>query len=98
MLRSARSRLAFQSRVELLDEVQVRACNADAKLSLAETPMLFLEFHGTEAGVAEQSSPVSSRAVPSSGQQSRRSGLAFGKLDIMFSGPTSRSGPVRMSS
>ena len=41
-------------RVELVDEVQVRACNADAKLGLAETPMLFLEFHGTDAGVAEQ--------------------------------------------
>ena len=43
------------ARIELLDEVQVRACNADAKLSLPETPMLFLEFHGTESGVAEQS-------------------------------------------
>jgi D-lactate dehydrogenase (cytochrome) len=42
------------ARVELLDEVQVRACNAEAKLGLAETPMLFLEFHGTDAGVAEQ--------------------------------------------
>jgi len=42
------------ARVELLDEVQVRACNADANLGLEETPMLFLEFHGTEAGVAEQ--------------------------------------------
>jgi len=43
------------ARVELLDEVQVRACNADAKLGLPETPMLFLEFHGSDAGVAEQS-------------------------------------------
>jgi D-lactate dehydrogenase (cytochrome) len=43
------------ARVEFLDEVQVRACNADAKLDLPETPMLFLEFHGSEAGVAEQS-------------------------------------------
>ncbi len=43
------------ARVELLDEIQVRACNADAKLGLPETPMLFLEFHGTDAGVAEQS-------------------------------------------
>jgi D-lactate dehydrogenase (cytochrome) len=42
------------ARIELLDEVQVRACNADAKLGLAETPMLFLEFHGTDASVAEQ--------------------------------------------
>ena len=43
------------ARVELLDEIQVRACNADAKLGLPETPMLFLEFHGTDASVAEQS-------------------------------------------
>ena len=37
------------ARIELLDEVQVRACNQDAKLALPETPMLFLEFHGTDA-------------------------------------------------
>jgi D-lactate dehydrogenase (cytochrome) len=43
------------ARVELLDELQVRACNADAGLGLEETPMLFVEFHGTEAGVVEQS-------------------------------------------
>jgi D-lactate dehydrogenase (cytochrome) len=42
------------ARIELLDELQVRACNAFSKLSLPETPMLFVEFHGTEAGVAEQ--------------------------------------------
>ncbi|MFN3483420.1 FAD-binding oxidoreductase [Rhabdaerophilum calidifontis] len=42
------------ARIELLDEVQVRACNAHAKLALPETPLLFVEFHGTEAGVAEQ--------------------------------------------
>jgi D-lactate dehydrogenase (cytochrome) len=33
----------------------VRAVNLYSKLALRETPMLFLEFHGTEAGVAEQS-------------------------------------------
>jgi D-lactate dehydrogenase (cytochrome) len=43
------------ARIELLDEVQVRASNAYSKLTLPETPMLFLEFHGTTAGVAEQS-------------------------------------------
>ena len=42
------------ARIELFDEVQVRACNAYSKLTLPETPLLFLEFHGTEAGVAEQ--------------------------------------------
>jgi len=43
------------ARIELLDALQVRACNLYSKLTLPETPMLFLEFHGTEASVAEQS-------------------------------------------
>ena len=43
------------ARIELLDALQVQASNRYSKLSLPETPMLFLEFHGTEAGVAEQS-------------------------------------------
>ena len=52
--------LAIQSgipvaRIELLDALQVRACNLYSSLTLPETPMLFLEFHGTDAGVAEQS-------------------------------------------
>ena len=43
------------ARIELLDEMQVKASNAYSKLTLPETPMLFLEFHGTDASVAEQS-------------------------------------------
>src|SRR5277367_2404173 len=43
------------ARIELLDALQVRASNAYSKLSLPETPVLFVEFHGSNASVAEQS-------------------------------------------
>jgi len=43
------------ARIELLDALQVKAVNLYSKLTLRETPMLFLEFHGTEGSVAEQS-------------------------------------------
>ncbi|MFD1343871.1 FAD-binding oxidoreductase [Litorisediminicola beolgyonensis] len=52
--------LAIQSglpmaRIELLDEVQMGGMNLyNPDMQLAEVPTLFLEFHGTEAGVAEQ--------------------------------------------
>jgi D-lactate dehydrogenase (cytochrome) len=42
------------ARIELLDALQVKAVNAYSKLSLPETPLLLLEFHGSEASVAEQ--------------------------------------------
>jgi len=43
------------ARIELVDALQVKASNAYSKLTLPEVPMLFLEFHGTQASVAEQS-------------------------------------------
>lgn len=42
------------ARIELLDELQIKACNAYSGLSLPITPLLLLEFHGTEQSVAEQ--------------------------------------------
>jgi len=42
------------ARIELIDTLSVSAFNAHAKLTLPERPMLLFEFHGTEAGVAEQ--------------------------------------------
>jgi len=42
------------ARIELMDAQLVKAVNAYSKLSLPETPLLLLEFHGSDAGVAEQ--------------------------------------------
>ena len=42
------------ARIELLDALVVKALNGYSKLDLPETPMLLLEFHGTEASVVEQ--------------------------------------------
>jgi D-lactate dehydrogenase (cytochrome) len=42
------------ARIELINALGMRAFNNYAKLGYAETPCLFVEFHGTEAGVAEQ--------------------------------------------
>jgi D-lactate dehydrogenase (cytochrome) len=46
------------ARCELLDAHAVRAVNRHDKLTLAEAPMLLMEFHGSEASVAEQAATV----------------------------------------
>jgi len=43
------------ARIELLNAEQVKACNAYSKLTLPETPLLLLEFHGSAIEVDEQS-------------------------------------------
>ena len=40
------------ARCELLDRFAVQAVNRHDKLTLTEAPMLLMEFHGSEAGVA----------------------------------------------
>jgi D-lactate dehydrogenase (cytochrome) len=42
------------ARMELLDEVQMDACNRYSGLDYAVRPTIFFEFHGTDAWVAEQ--------------------------------------------
>ncbi len=46
------------ARGELLDTLTLRAVNRHSKTGYRETPTLFLEFHGTEAEVAEQARRV----------------------------------------
>ena len=43
------------ARIELMNALQVRACNSYSGLSLPEAPSLFLEFHGSPASVKLQS-------------------------------------------
>src|SRR5436305_315334 len=55
------------ARIELLDRLQVQACNAYSKLGLPETPMLFVEFHGSPASVEEQSQRFAELALGNGG-------------------------------
>ncbi len=55
-------------RVEFLDETMIRACNQYSRLALAEVPTLFLEFHGTQAGVAEQAQRAQELATANGGR------------------------------
>ncbi|MDH7975887.1 FAD-linked oxidase C-terminal domain-containing protein [Sphingomonas sp. AR_OL41] len=55
------------ARVEILDDMQIRACNQWSKLDLPEVTTLFFEFHGTPAGVAEQIATVEELAKANGG-------------------------------
>jgi D-lactate dehydrogenase (cytochrome) len=56
------------ARCELLDANAVRAVNRHDKLTLREAPMLLMEFHGSEAGVAEQARTVQDAAREHGGE------------------------------
>ena len=55
------------ARCELMDANAVIAVNAHDKLGLAEKPMLLMEFHGSEASVAEQAATVQELAADHGG-------------------------------
>ena len=56
------------ARCELLDVNAVRAVNAQSKLGLRESPMLLMEFHGSEASVKEQAETVQAIAADAGGE------------------------------
>ncbi|MGA8010753.1 MAG: FAD-linked oxidase C-terminal domain-containing protein [Thiomonas sp.] len=51
------------ARVELMDPGAVRAVNAHDHLGLPEQPLLLMEFHGSPAGVREQTESVQAMAA-----------------------------------
>lgn len=56
------------ARCELLDKNAVRFINAQSKLGLRESPLLLMEFHGSEAGVKEQAETVQAIATDAGGE------------------------------
>ncbi|MFC3076420.1 FAD-binding oxidoreductase [Shinella pollutisoli] len=59
------------ARIELLNTLQVAACNAYSGLSLAEQPTLFVEFHGNEESVRLQSEEFGAIAAECGGGEFR---------------------------
>jgi D-lactate dehydrogenase (cytochrome) len=87
------------ARIELLDEVQVRGVNKYSKMSHPEAPTLFFEFHGTQAGVAEQAQMVGELARDNGGSDFRwstrpeeRNRLWQARHDAYYGGLSLRAG------
>ena len=59
------------ARVEILDDMQIRAVNRWSKLDLPELTTLFFEFHGSERYVAEQVDTVKALAEANGGGEFR---------------------------
>src|SRR5258707_14005919 len=57
------------ARIELLDDVQMDSVNKFSKLNYPVKDTLFIEFHGTEAGVKEQAELVQSIAADHGGSE-----------------------------
>jgi len=63
------------ARVEILDDMQMKACNAWSKLDYPELTTLFFEFHGSPSYVAEQVETVKELAALNGGGEFQWSNL-----------------------
>jgi D-lactate dehydrogenase (cytochrome) len=91
------------ARIELLDDVMMRGVNAYSKLSHPEAATLFLEFHGTEKGVAEQAEIAQSVAGDHGAREfswaltpEERSRLWHARDNTLYAGLGLRSGAKAM--
>ncbi len=87
------------ARIELLDDVQMDAVNKFSNLSYAVKDTLFVEFHGTEAGVKEQAEIVQSIAADFGGGEFKwatkpeeRSHLWTARHDVTYANKALRPG------
>ena len=89
------------ARVEILDDVQMRAVNRWSKLDYPELTTLFFEFHGTSAHVAEQVATVRELAAANGGGEfawsnlpEERSKLWKARHEAYYAAVNLRSGAV----
>ncbi len=87
------------ARIELLDDVQMDAVNKFSKLSYPVQDTLFVEFHGTEAGVKEQAEMVQAIAAEHGGgdfkwatKPEERSALWTARHDVTYANKALRPG------
>ncbi len=87
------------ARIELLDDVQMDAVNKFSKLNYPVKDTLFVEFHGTEAGVKEQAEMLQSIAADHGGGEFKwasrteeRNALWTARHDVTYANKALRPG------
>jgi D-lactate dehydrogenase (cytochrome) len=87
------------ARMELLDDVMMRGVNRHSGFSYHEVPTLFIEFHGTPAGVAEHAEVVEGLARETGGaglqwatEPEARSRLWHARDNTLYAGRALRPG------
>lgn len=87
------------ARIELLDDFQISLLNTYSKLDLPPGNSLFMEFHGTDAGVTEQAEMVEAIATDNGGghfkwttQAEERSKLWQARHDAVWANKESKPG------